>query len=192
MLNPKDDVLLEAGDELLVVAEGRRLFRPGASHTLGAPEGFRGVANTKRHAEWLILGTSPNCRACSGVRAVRAAGQRGLPDAGHLEGRVHREPAGQRGAADQAQAQVPRRRPPPPDDLKKAATADLNCVLVVADTEKATDEADARTVMAVLLLRDLFKTYGDKAPRIISEILDPRTRTSWSRTRAPTSWCRAR
>jgi hypothetical protein len=37
-------------------------------------------------------------------------------------------------------------------------------------------EADARTVISVLLLRDLFHAFKDKRPRIISEILDTRTK----------------
>ncbi|MBX7100947.1 MAG: NAD-binding protein, partial [Myxococcaceae bacterium] len=178
VLNPKDDVLLEAGDELLVVAEDDDSFRLGASHAPQVPEGFRGVTSSKRHPErLLILGTSPKLPGMlreyeqyvqPGSEAALMPGISKDAFTASLQGNV--------GQLSKLKLKYLEGDPTSPDDLKKAATADLNCVLVVADTEKATDEADARTVMAVLLLRDLFKSYGDKAPRIISEILDPRTK----------------
>src|SRR6185436_18879248 len=61
-----------------------------------------------------------------------------------------------------------------PEALKRVASPDFACAMVVADTTLPQDECDARTVITVLLLRSLFSQYGDKKPRIISEILDPR------------------
>jgi hypothetical protein len=66
--------------------------------------------------------------------------------------------------------------PTAPEALKGVATPDFACALVVADTALPEDETDARTVITVLLLRSLFASYGEVKPRIISEILDPRTK----------------
>jgi hypothetical protein len=66
--------------------------------------------------------------------------------------------------------------PTHPDALRRVASPEFACVLVVADTSQPEEEADAHTVMSVLLLRDLFRVFGEKKPRIISEILDPRTK----------------
>jgi hypothetical protein len=63
-----------------------------------------------------------------------------------------------------------------PDALKKVISPDFAVAMVVADTESDPEEADAKTVITVLLLRDMFRALGDRKPRIISEILDPRTK----------------
>ena len=58
------------------------------------------------------------------------------------------------------------------------APCPVSVAMVVADdtrTEKY-EQADVKTVITVLLLREIFAPYGDKKPRVISEILDPRTK----------------
>jgi Trk K+ transport system NAD-binding subunit len=66
--------------------------------------------------------------------------------------------------------------PTVPDALRRIISPDFAVAMVVADTESDPEEADAKTVITVLLLRDMFKALGDRKPRIISEILDPRTK----------------
>jgi hypothetical protein len=66
--------------------------------------------------------------------------------------------------------------PTMPEALRKVASPDFAVAMVVADTSRPPDEADARTVISVLLLRDLFRHFKGQRPRIISEILDPRTK----------------
>lgn len=64
-----------------------------------------------------------------------------------------------------------------PDFLKDIPGMAFDAVLLVADDTVSADESDAKTVIALLLLRDLYeKQTNVKKPRIISEILDPRTK----------------
>jgi voltage-gated potassium channel Kch len=72
---------------------------------------------------------------------------------------------------------------PTDPDVVKAIVADrFESILLVADDRLKAEEADARTVIALLMLREGFAAAlagapaGTRPPRIISEILDPRTK----------------
>ncbi len=67
--------------------------------------------------------------------------------------------------------------PTNPFDLTEIENGTYDSVLLVANDTLTPDEADARTVISLLMLRDLFEKKGPgQRPRIISEILDTRTK----------------
>lgn len=177
-LNPPDERVLEEGDELLVIAEDDDSFSATAQHAPEIPPGFRGAEPVQRAPERLLVcGVShklgsmlrefdnyvlpgseawlmPGQEKASFVEFVRAevGGMKNLK-LKHVEG-----------------------DPTMPDALARVVSPDFSVALVVADMSLPPEEADAKTVISVLLLRDLFRTLGDRKPRIISEILDPRTK----------------
>ncbi len=64
-----------------------------------------------------------------------------------------------------------------PADLARICAADFDAVLILADDTVEVQEADARTVITLLLVRDIVKSRpASRQPRLISEILDPRTK----------------
>ncbi|MBS1149936.1 MAG: potassium transporter TrkA [Myxococcaceae bacterium] len=178
ILNPKDEVLLEATDELLVIAEDDDSFSLTAAHAPELPEGFKGATPMSRQPERLLVcGNSPKLGDM-----LREYDNYVLPGSeAWLMPNENKE-----GFTDFIKAEVGSLKnlklkyvegdPTNPAALKKVASPDFYCALIVADTSQPEDEADAHTVMTVLLMRDLFKDLGDKKPRIISEILDPRTK----------------
>lgn len=179
VINPKDDVVLEAGDELLVVAEDDDSFRLGASHAPQVPSGFRGAAVQQKAPERLLIcGQSPKL-----ADMLREYDQYVMPGSeALLMPGVDKDafvPAltAETGGLSKLKLRYVEGDPTAPEDLRRVAGSDVSCVLVVADTDSAADEADARTVMTVLLLRDHLRSLPKHSqPRIISEILDPRTK----------------
>lgn len=177
-LNPPRDVVLAAEDELLVIAEDDDTFAFTAQHQPSWPDGFTGAPPKQRLAERLIIcGRSPKL-----ADMLREFDQYVLPgseawlmpggDAESFSAYLKDE----LGALKALKLKLVHGDPTDPAALEQVASSDFAVALVVADTSAEPDEADARTVMTVLLLRDLFKRLGDKKPRIISEILDPRTK----------------
>lgn len=67
--------------------------------------------------------------------------------------------------------------PTDPAALSEVMREAADAVLIVADDTEDPQEADARTVITLLLLRDLVQDRPvAEQPRLISEILDPRTK----------------
>jgi hypothetical protein len=178
-LNPPEDLVLQAGDELLVIAEDDDTFSlltEGSAPSVPAP--FRGATPIARRPERLLIcGNSPKLadmlrefdnyvlpgsEACLmpgiGQETFEAALH---PQVGPLKNLKLKHVAGD---------------PTVPEALALAASPDFACALVVADTSLPDSESDAHTVITVLLLRSLFAAYSEPKPRIISEILDPRTK----------------
>jgi hypothetical protein len=178
VLNPKDDVVLEPGDELLVIAEDDDTFSLTASHAPVVPEAFKGAEPIPRKPERLLVcANSPKLGdmlreydkyVLPGSEAWLMPGQDKEAFTAFLKSEV--------GSLKNLKLKYVEGDPTHPESLRKVVSSDFACALVVADTTQSEEEADAHTVMTVLLLRDLFKTLGDKKPRIISEILDPRTK----------------
>ena len=177
-LNPPDDTVMEPGDELLVIAEDDDSFSLTANHQPIIPEGFRGAVPMQRRSERLLLcGNSPRL-----ADMLREFDNYVLPgsEAWLMPG-TDRDQFVEFLKAELSGLKALKLKfvdgdPTMPDALKKVAAPDFAVALVVADSARGAEEADARTVMTVLLLRDLFKSFGDRKPRIISEILDPRTK----------------
>ena len=178
VLNPKDDVLLEEGDELLVIAEDDDSFSLTAQHEPETPADFKGATPIARQPERLLVcGSSPKLGdmlreydnyVLPGSEAWLMPNEDKEAFTNFIKSEV--------GSLKNLKLKYVDGDPTNPEALKKVASPDFYCALVVADTTKAEDEADAHTVMTVLLMRDLFKSFADKKPRIISEILDPRTK----------------
>jgi Trk K+ transport system NAD-binding subunit len=178
VLNPKDDLILEAGDELLVIAEDDDSFSLTAAHAPAVPADFKGATPIARRPERLLVcANSPKLGdmlreydkyVLSGSEAWLMPGQNKETFTEFIKSEV--------GSLKNLKLKYVEGDPTHPEALKKVASPDFACALVVADTTQPEDEADAHTVMTVLLLRDLFKDFGEKKPRIISEILDPRTK----------------
>ncbi len=177
VLNPKDEVLLEEGDELLVIAEDDDSFSLTAAHAPELPDDFRGASPIARKPERLLVcGNSPKLGdmlreydnyVLPGSEAwlMPNADKEGFTE--FIKSEV--------GSLKNLKLKYVEGDPTNPVSLKKVASPDFYCALIVADTSKPEDEADAHTVMTVLLMRDMFKGF-EKKPRIISEILDPRTK----------------
>jgi hypothetical protein len=178
-LNPPEDFVLEAADELLVIAEDDDTFSllpTGIEPEV--PPTFKGAEPMARKPErFLICGQSPKLGdmirefdnyVLAGSEAWLMPGQEKESFADFIKAEV--------GALKNLKLKYVEGDPTLPEALKRVASPDFACAMVVADTSLAGDESDARTVITVLLLRSLFAPYGEKKPRIISEILDPRTK----------------
>jgi Trk K+ transport system NAD-binding subunit len=179
ILNPAEDFVLEANDELLVIAEDDDTFALlPAPQEPAVPESFQGATPIARKPERLwICGNSPKLPdmirefdnyVLPGSEAWLMPGMEKEAFAEFIKGQV--------GGLKNLKLKYVEGDPTAPDALKRAASPDFACALVVADTSAPEDEADAHTVITVLLLRALFAPYGEVKPRIISEILDPRTK----------------
>lgn len=178
ILNPPDEYVLGDKDELLVIAEDDDSFSLGADHQPEVPEGFRGASPIARKPERLLIcGKSPKLGGMlrefdnyvlPGSEAWLMPGEGRDAFAEFLRGEV--------GSLKNLKLKHVEGDPTVPEALKRVVSPDFAVAMVVADTEQDSEEADARTVITVLLLRDLFRPLGDRKPRIISEILDPRTK----------------
>lgn len=177
-LNPPEDFLLQEGDELLVIAEDDDTFSLDATHAPTVPDGFSGAnAMARKPERLLICAMSPKLGdmlrefdnyVLPGSEAWLMPGQDKEAFTEFIKEEV--------GGLKNLKLKYVEGDPTAPDALKRVVSPDFMVAMVVADTSRAADEADARTVITVLLLRDLFRSFKDKKPRIISEILDPRTK----------------
>jgi K+/H+ antiporter YhaU regulatory subunit KhtT len=177
-LNPPDDTVLEAGDELLVIAEDDDSFSLTASHAPEVPATFAGATPIERTPERLLVcGSSPKLGDMlkefdNYVLPGSEAWLMPSRDKEAFTELLKREV----GTLKNLRLKYVEGDPTTPDALKKVLSPDFAAAMVVADTTLPSDEADARTVITVLLLRELFGSLGPKRPRLISEILDPRTK----------------
>ncbi len=177
-LNPPDDFTLQDDDELLVIAEDDDSFSLTATHQPTIPEGFSGAQPMARKPErMLICGMSPKLGdmlrefdnyVLPGSEAWLMPGQEKDTFTEFIKAEV--------GSLKRLKLKHVEGDPTSPEALKRVVSPDFMVAMVVADTSRTADEADARTVISVLLLRDLFQAFKDKRPRIISEILDTRTK----------------
>ncbi len=178
LLNPPDELVLERGDELLVVAEN------GDSTTLvpakkpPVPAGFSGASAVARRPErFLVCGRSPKL-----AEVLRALDQAVLPGSeawlmlGWTKEAYSEFLRGELGTQKNLRFSHVEGDPTLAEDLAKVVAPGFGVVMAMADTSRDQEEADARTVITVLLLRDLFGQLESPPPRIISEVLDPRTK----------------
>lgn len=174
-LNPPDELILSEKDELLVIAEDDDSFSLTATHAPELPSDFRGAEPVQRKPErMLVCGKSPRLSDM-----LNEFDNYVLPgsEAWLMPGDDDEFIANLKGLSFRnLKLKFVPGDPTSPEALKTALAAEFAVAMVVADTDAETDEADAKTVITVLLLRDLFKPLGDRKPRIISEILDPRTK----------------
>ncbi len=178
IINPSDEFVLGDKDELLVIAEDDDSFSLTANHDPQVPADFRGSEPISRKPERLLVcGKSPKLGdmlkefdnyVLPGSEAWLMPGQDRERFAEFIKAEV--------GGLKNLKLKHVDGDPTVPDALKKVISPDFAVAMVVADTEIDPEEADAKTVITVLLLRDMFRALGDRKPRIISEILDPRTK----------------
>jgi len=175
LLNPPDHFLLDAGDELLVIAEDDDSFSLTAEHEPIVAAEFHGAPPIARSPErMLICGLSPKLEDM-----LRELDHYVLPgsevclmpgtETPQVEALLKVE-------LKNLKLRLIAGDPTMPEPLKQAVTGDFIVTMVVADTSRDSEEADARTVITVLLLRELIRDFAEPTPRIISEILDPRTK----------------
>ncbi len=177
-VNPPDDRVLEEGDELLVIAEDDDTFSATAQHVAEVPAGFRGAEPIQRVPERLLVcGMSPRLG-----EMLREFDNYVLPGSeawlmpGQDKERFLEFVRAEVGGMKNLKLKHVEGDPTMPEALRRVVSPDFSVALVVADLTVDAEEADARTVITVLLLRDLFSALGEQKPRIISEILDPRTK----------------
>lgn len=178
IINPSDEYVLGEKDELLVIAEDDDSFSLTANHQPQVPPDFRGASPIQRTPERLLVcGKSPKLGdmlrefdnyVLPGSEAWLMPGEDKEAFAEFLKGEVS--------GLKNLRLKHVEGDPTVPDALRRIISPDFAVAMVVADTESDPEEADAKTVITVLLLRDMFKSLGDRKPRIISEILDPRTK----------------
>lgn len=178
IINPPDEFVLGEKDELLVIAEDDDSFSLTANHEPVVPPEFRGAEPIQRTPERLLVcGRSPRLGdmlkefdnyVLPGSEAWLMPGQEKEAFGELIKDQV--------GSLKNLRLKHVDGDPTAPDALKKVISPDFAVAMVVADTEADAEEADAKTVITVLLLRDMFRALGDRKPRIISEILDPRTK----------------
>lgn len=178
LLNPPDELVLEKGDELLLLAEGEHAVGLVPAREPQVPEGFAGATPLARRPERiLVCGGSPTLGD-----VLREFDRALLPGS-----EVTLMTGWSRDAVSELlRLEVPSPKnlrlkpvegdPTVPDDLAKVVGAGFSAVLVVADTALAQEDAEARTVATALLLSGLFAEVGDVRPRLVAEVLDPRTR----------------
>lgn len=178
IINPSDEFVLGDKDELLVIAEDDDSFSLTANHEPTIPAEFRGASPRARKPERLLIcGMSPKLGdmlrefdnyVLPGSEAWLMPGQGKDVFTDFIKEEV--------GGLKNLKLKHVEGDPTVPDALRRVVSPDFAVALIVADTEIDAEEADAKTVITVLLLRDMFKPLGEKKPRIISEILDPRTK----------------
>lgn len=177
-INPPDELVLGEKDELLVIAEDDDSFSLTATHDPQVPADFKGASPRARKPERLLVcGKSAKLGemlrefdnyVLPGSEAWLMPGQ----DKDAFTEFIREEV----GALKNLKLKHVDGDPTVPDALRRVVSPDFAVAMVVADTDADAEEADAKTVITVLLLRDLFRHLGGKKPRIISEILDPRTK----------------
>jgi Trk K+ transport system NAD-binding subunit len=178
LINPPLDHVIEAGDELLVIAEDDDTFSLTAQHTPERPAGFTGAAPIARRPERLLIcGMSSRLGemlrefdqyVLPGSEAWMMPGQDLEAFTAFIKASV--------GPLKHLRLKHVVGDPTMPEHLARVVSPDFAVAMVVADDGRDPQEADARTVITVLLLRERFRALGDAKPRIISEILDPRTK----------------
>lgn len=178
IINPSDEYVLGDKDELLCIAEDDDSFSLTANHEPTVPSEFRGAeAKARKPERLLVCGMSPKLGdmlrefdnyVLPGSEAWLMPGQEKDVFTDFIKDEV--------GGLKNLKLKHVDGDPTVPDALRRVVSPDFAVALIVADTDIDEEEADAKTVITVLLLRDMFKGLGDRKPRIISEILDPRTK----------------
>ncbi len=177
-LNPGDEVVLSANDELLVLAEDDDSFSFGASHQVTVSPGFLGAPAVAPQPERLLIcADSPKLAdMLKEFDNYLMAGSEAWLMPGTDQQLFMERLTECVGQLKRVKVRFLEGDPTSPEALRQVAFSQLSVAMVVSDTRRSIDEADAHTVMTVLLLRDAFKKLGDVKPRIISEIIDPRTK----------------
>ncbi len=178
VLNPNDAEVIGTEDELLLLSEDDDTFSFNAKHQPVFPTGFQGApALTQQAEKLLICGSSPKL----GDMLKEFDNYLVLGSEVWLMPGLEKEAflaawKDTFATLKKVKVRFVEGSPASPEALRKTATSDLSVAMVVANTALPHEEADAHTVMTVLLLREVFKQFGDGRPRLISEILDPRTK----------------
>ncbi len=177
LLNPPEDFVLRGDDQLLVLAEDDDTFGLVAERPIQVPQ-FDGAQAAARKPERILI-----CGFGDSVRDVLRELDNYVLQGSEvclMPGRPKEEVAE---VLDVRRLQVKNLSlkfvegdPVSPEALRPLARLDFSAALIVADDRFPPQEADARTVISVLLLRELFGDAMEKTPRIISELLDPRTK----------------
>jgi ion channel POLLUX/CASTOR len=179
ILNPPDELLLEAGDELLIIAEDAASFTLVAAKEPVVPPGsILALPVPRRSERLLVCGSSPRLgklvkaldqQLVSGSEVWLMPGWNGEAFAEFLRAEV--------GPTKNLRFKHVEGDPTLPADIARAVEPGVSEVLIVAESSRGRDEADARTLITVLLLRDQLRQQGGaQRRRLIAELLDPRSK----------------
>lgn len=177
ILNPPESLLLGPKDELLVLAEDDDTFSLVPERPVEIPSGFTPVEPKQKAPEnILIIGVGPNLGdILAEYDNYVAAGTKVYLMPGRTKEELKEAMDTSRLKLKNTALHFIEGDPTSPEVLKPVVNLALSSVMVVADMGYEDSEADARTAMTVLLLRELFDD-AKKDTRIISEMLDPRTK----------------
>lgn len=183
-LNPPPGTTLRADDEILVLAEDDDAFSVDRSHPLpsSALQPSPSFRQAQRRPERILICgfRSDLARLVNDFDQYVAPGSELLlmPGPNHAEdfGRVAAAlPAAE--ALNNLTVRVIAGDPTSPPALKAVVAMNLDSILHLADDTLEPGEADARTVISLLMMRDFYLAApAGKRPRMISEILDARTK----------------
>eukprot|EP00698_Gefionella_okellyi_P016916 TRINITY_DN4889_c1_g1_i1.p1 TRINITY_DN4889_c1_g1~~TRINITY_DN4889_c1_g1_i1.p1 ORF type:complete len:381 (+),score=82.96 TRINITY_DN4889_c1_g1_i1:1172-2314(+) len=186
VLNPAENFIMDANDELLVIAEDSESFSLTASHNPSVAQSVTAVQPKPRVSEQiLICGMSNNlCMILQEFDQYVLDGSMVYVMPSRSAAEFHDFTAETSANLKHLQVQYVPGDPTQPGALKWLQKDDslegcpVSVAMVVADDMSGGkfEQSDVKTVITVLLLREVFHAYGDKKPRIISEILDPRTK----------------
>ncbi|MFL5318953.1 MAG: CASTOR/POLLUX-related putative ion channel, partial [Myxococcaceae bacterium] len=177
ILNPRDEEVLQQTDEILVLAEDDDTFRLVAERAVTIPANFKGTTPRGKQPESiLIVGVGENLSdILSEFDTYVAKGSKVYLLPGRTQDELKDEIDTSKLNLKNTSLHFIEGDPTSPEVLRPLRNLDLAAAMVVADMRFDDQEADARTAMSVLLLREIFEDAGKKV-RIISEMLDPRTK----------------
>ncbi len=180
-INPPDETVLAAGDELLILAEDDDTFAIKAPPAQWQPSAApMAVAPSPPPTNMLFLGWRRDIGVM--LRELDAYATEGstLTIVSTLNQPEFAERLKQEGVTalsktklKYAQANLASRK-----DLEALKVEQYDSVLLLADeTEARTpDEVDARTLLSLLLIRDIQRSHDVRDRPVLSEIRDPRTK----------------
>lgn len=166
VLNPGADMIVEKGDQLIVIAEDDEGIRL-QNEAVVNEEAYEYEADQKdRPQTLLVLGASDllrqilieeNACAVKGSKVILAA----------EEGKIDKEQLPESGQLANISLEIRECKIYARRVLEKLACEKPDSILLLADTDLSDEEADARTLMLQLLLTDISKEIGAEIPLTI-------------------------
>ncbi len=181
VINPPDSYVFGPGDELFVLAEDDDSYGPKAPPPTWAKKPPVPFALPPLHPENLLwLGWRKHLGLMIREIDNYVAPNSSLTLVSALESEDATERLGKEGVDDLKNLRLVCKTGNLTDrgDLEGLRVQDFDSVMILAcdDNDLTPDEVDARTLMSLLLVRDIQKKSGIKGRPVLSEILDPRTK----------------
>lgn len=179
-LNPASDYKLKESDELILIAQDEQVRALGTpiDYQSFKPTGDSAQKRSLKAERHLFIGFNPYAfliinemddYAASGSEVVLLA-----PDSSGLRGRAIDNSAGKLNniSLKFCEGNFTDRQ-----TLEVQQLADFDSIILLADDSGTNEEADAKTIITLLLLRDIQRhSFPDRTLKITSEILDARNK----------------